>query len=162
MEEFYMILILLLLLVFYGVLSYQINKEYDVLPAITEDEGIRCYHKGYKKKASVIKTMNGGYVSTRRLIRVITNGDGMTHRDILDGEEWLAEPIREDKPIDGQIKVGNVILLYNDGSGKYMVRELSTINTDGTVGTSYRSGEMTVNENVYTLSQIKGILSYCI
>lgn len=114
------------------------------------------------EKAQTLKLPDGRLIRTRDYIRIKVRGRCMAPRNILDGEEWLVEPVSTKKPLEKQIKPNDVLLLYIDDLKCFKIREFADFENGELKTGHYETGEFQFSSANHKPEQVMGIVKYAI
>jgi hypothetical protein len=122
--------------------------------------------RAIEKPSKTVRLKNGNLIKTNDYIRIIIDGDCMTKKNVLMGEEWLVEPVNTSNLKD-KMKCGDILLIYLEDKAKnkriYKIREFQGFEADGRLHTQYYKGnEPQVSSKPHSQESVRGILRYCI
>lgn len=155
---------LLAICILYGWASSLYRKQDTIIGVSAGGEDSDIISPSYSASSRSVKLLNGKYINTRNYIRIKINGKCMTPRNILDGEEWLVEPLNNIEDKKSILKVKDVILLYIEDKGRYILREFEDYDIDGSLKTLRYNDDKTERHSSrnHQLNQVKGIVRYAI
>ncbi|MDE6043396.1 MAG: hypothetical protein K2G07_07645 [Muribaculaceae bacterium] len=157
-------LIFAIICILYGWASFAYRQKDHVIEVEAGNTDDGCKLGKYDMSSKSVRLSNGKYVNTRDFIRIIIHGNCMTPRNILNGEEWLVEPINQKLDIKSQLRIKDVVLLFIEDKNSYIIRELSSFDTDGTLQTSRYNDDKSIraSKRNHRLDQILGVVRYAI
>ena len=126
---------LLTICILYGWASSLYRKEDTIIGVSAGDENGACSITSFSSPSKSVKLLNGKYINTRNYIRIKINGKCMIPRNIFDGEEWLVEPLKNSEDVKSTLRIKDVILLYIQDKGTYILREFNGYDNDGSLKT---------------------------
>ena len=155
---------LLVICILYGWASSLYRKQDTIIGVSAGSEDSDIISPSYSTSSRSVKLLNGKYINTRNYIRIKINGKCMTPRNILDGEEWLVEPLSNIEDKKSILKVKDVILLYIEDKSRYILREFEDYDIDGSLKTLRYNDDNTERHSSrnHQLNQVKGIVRYAI
>lgn len=164
MTTFIIGIIFVVICIFYGWASFSFRQKDHVIEVEAGNTDDGCKLRQYDSSSKSVKLSNGKYVNTRDFIRIIIHGNCMTPRNILNGEEWLVEPINPNLDIKSQLKIKDVMLLYINEKNCYIIRELSSFDTDDSIKTLRYNEDKSVRHSKrnHTFEQVLGVVRYAI
>lgn len=158
-------MVLAVICVLYGIASTRYARKDTVLGVEAGPlPGGDCALPEKKEGSKVIRLTDGRYINTRDYIRIMVYGGCMRPRNILNGEEWLVEPIDKRKPLREQIKERDVLLIYVADKNLYKIREFEGFNEDDSLATFYYedNGAKHPSSKPHTCKSVCGVVRYAI
>lgn len=158
-------MVLAVICVLYGIASTRYARKDTVLGVEAGPlPGGDCALPEKKEGSKVIRLTDGRYINTRDYIRIMVYGGCMRPRNILNGEEWLVEPIDKRKPLREQIKERDVLLIYLSDKNLYKIREFKDFNGNGLLNTFYyeENGTEHASSHPHTPESVRGVVRYAI
>ncbi|MCM1522741.1 MAG: hypothetical protein NC039_08845 [Muribaculaceae bacterium] len=157
-------IIFVIICVLYGWASHMYARKDLILEVEAGPLGHDCVLSNFESRSRVVRLESGRYVNTHDYIRVCIHGECMTPRNILNGEEWLVEPIRQEAELRSQLKERDVLLIYIQEKGLYKIRELEAFNPDGSLKTIYYGPDRVKRNSsrAHQASQVMGVVRYAI
>lgn len=115
-----------------------------------------------KCESRVVQLPDGTYASTSHYYRIRISGTCMEKQEIMNGEEWLVRKIKRSQNLRKQVKVGDVLFIYLQDTGRYKIRRVKSFIDDETVETySYdKSGNEHISSKPHSIEAIRGIVAY--
>lgn len=117
-----------------------------------------------KERAFEIQLQPGRTVSTSDYLRILVVGNCMKPRNILDGEEWLVEPVDHQRIKPSDLKAKSVLLINIPDKGILKIREFEGLTENGDLKTLwYRpDGTPSYSSRPHSWENVKGIVRYSI
>lgn len=157
-------IIFVIICILYGWASFSYRQKDHVIEVEAGNTDDGCKLRQYDSSSKSVRLSNGKYVNTRDFIRIIIHGNCMTPRNILNGEEWLVEPINRNLDIKSQLTIRDVVLLFIEDKNCCIIRELSSFDTDGTMQTLRYNDDKSIHPSKrnHRLEQVLGVVRYAI
>lgn len=165
METIIMGIIIVTLCVLYGITSHLYAKQKeDLIIDVEAGPTSECACVLSKEKAisKIIKLPNGRFVDSQKYVRIKIHGNCMEPRDILNGEQWLVSKVNHNKPVEDNIKVGDVVLIHLKDKNLYKIREVKHISDNSLDTIRYENGVEKKSSKPHSYGDVIGVVQYAI
>lgn len=117
-----------------------------------------------KERAFDIQIKPGRTVRTSDYLRILVVGNCMKPRNILDGEEWLVEPVDHLRVKPSDLKAKSVLLINIPDKGILKIREFEGVAENGDLKTLWYKpdGTPSYSSRPHSWENVKGIVRYSI
>lgn len=166
MGTFYFIIFFVLVLGFYAFCNLKFKKR----------DYVMCVEAGSTQKATaadlerqsfyvrrkILRDRHGNVLDPQKVLRIKVSGNCMKPYNISSGDEMLVELIDHSKPIDGQIKEKDVLLIHLRDSGINKIRAFKRFADDGTLETYWFESDGSVHRSSknHTKDSLVGVVKY--
>ena len=126
-----------------------------------ETNARRLKEKSFYDKHRIVKSKSGQEIDTSDMIRVVVAGNCMKPKNIESGSQLLVKKINRQRPVNSQIKQGDILLIHLADNGIYKVRIFDRY--EGADLVTYRydnSGERKDSSRNHKESSVIGIVKY--
>lgn len=169
MGTFYFILAFIIVLGFYAFSNSRLKKDFviagDALPSrnLSHDE---IKEMSVYKKHKIFKDTEGNTINPNNMFRMVVLGDSMSGRGIKSGDEILVLKIDKNKPLEEQIRPGDLLCINLESAEGYKGYKLRVFKdfegedllTDYYVECEY--GQERIPARSYSKKSVIGIAKY--
>lgn len=163
METVWFILIFAIVALLYGILCYKKSHTETVIAveagATSKVSSAHINDKSFKAPKCVYK-INGEIIDSSKYIRLIVQGDCMSPRGIINGNQLLALKINNLEELNKNLHPNDIVLIYLEDIKLYKIRVFKEFKENNLITYYFNNGDAKESSKPHSLQSIKGIIKY--